>query len=312
MRAARAARSLPRARAAHARTQGVALQSAASFPIIRAAYPFVAAKLLTDPAPRLQRALLGMLRRQRSARGSARLAQFIELLEHALRATDPLTLTERLAATYLHEEHAPLLRELMGQLVDELDLLISRAVGVGGAAELARPAAQASGRRAPAAAASAGSAAVGEAGEVVAEEEEFPHDALERAVHALRVALGELASGSVDARSHAERLTRALLSQPLGQQMALELGLKLNERAMLRGAGLALGWPEHQLHTSRHPVSEADGIDGAGPGPHAARSGATASGADNHNGGGVRPRQNAAGSADAAPVRMGGSGDDIR
>jgi len=120
--------------------EGVALQADAKFPVIRAAYPFVAAKLLTDPSPRLQQALLDLLRKRSSKQGGAsHLTRLVGILEHALGYTDPLTLTENLAQIYLIPEHAPLVRELMDQAVDMLDYLASRAPElVDGALDTAR------------------------------------------------------------------------------------------------------------------------------------------------------------------------------
>ena len=62
-----------------------------------------------------------------------------------------------------------------------------------------------------------------------------------------REVLGELVSGSPTAHSRAQRLVRALLAEPMGQQFVLEFGLKLGERATVRSVGAVLQWPEEQL-----------------------------------------------------------------
>jgi hypothetical protein len=216
--------------------QGVALQADSKFPVIRAAYPFVAAKLLTDPSPRLQRALLDLLRKRRGRGGAAHLVQLVSILDHALSVSDPLTLTERLAQIYLIPEHAPLVRELMDQAIDMLDFLSTRAPEVAdrviGANDTPTP------------------------GETAAEAElRRTALAVQKAVRGAREVLGELASGSPVALSRAQRLMRALLAEPMGQQFVLEFGLKLGERATVRSAGLLLEWPENQLPGAHHRMN---------------------------------------------------------
>mmetsp|Transcript_13925 Transcript_13925/g.37414 ORF Transcript_13925/g.37414 Transcript_13925/m.37414 type:complete len:343 (+) Transcript_13925:92-1120(+) len=213
--------------------EGVALQADASFPVIKSAYPFIASKLLTDPSPELQRALLDLLRKRDGRDAGAHLVHLVSLLEQAMDITDPLTLTERLASLYLVPEHAPLVRELMEQAVDMLEYL---------------------------AVTGAGKAGTDDAGETRSErhgsqkKRDLNDEALRRTAQAvqsgvdgMQEVLAELAAGSQPARDRAGRVSRAILAEPMGQQFVLEFGLKLGERAALRSAATLLDWPEEQL-----------------------------------------------------------------
>lgn len=225
------------------------MQADAGFPVIRAAYPFVAAKLLTDPSPRLQAALLDLLSKKgRDGRsGPANLPQLVGLLQHALGEADALQLAEQLAAIYLSPQHAPLVRELMGQAVDMLDYLGSRAPELADATV---------GGLDPPVAGGGGGVARAE-GPADAELRQTAA-AVQHALAGVRQVAAEIAGGSPAARARAQRLARALLSEPMGQQFALEFALKLSERAAVRGAGALMGWPAEQM-PGAHLSAEAPG-----------------------------------------------------
>ena len=97
------------------------------FTIIKDAYPFVAARLLTERSPQLQRALSALLFRE----GALRWDFLEELLTAAAQTSeyDLLAVVEQLADYMLSEEGAPLQGALASQLVDELDTLGADSAG---------------------------------------------------------------------------------------------------------------------------------------------------------------------------------------
>jgi hypothetical protein len=215
------------------------LQADAKFPVIRTAYPFVAAKLLTDPSPRLQLALLAILRKGKGKSSAANLRQTAAILRQALASTDPLTLAERLASIYLAPEQAPFVRELMDQVIDLLDELSARAPDLVVSTAVATASAAAGVSAAAAPPAGADDADDAEA----AEERRLTALAVESALQSLRDVLTELASGSPVVHTRAQVLVRTLLDRPMGQQYAGEFAAKLSERAAARTKGVLKDWP---------------------------------------------------------------------
>ena len=103
--------------------EGVALQVDPSVAVIHAAYPYVAARLLTERSPRLQAALASLL--LDDATGRLRWESLEALLESAVGSTDydAIAAAEQLAEYLLSPSGQPLQQVLVEQLVEWLDEL---------------------------------------------------------------------------------------------------------------------------------------------------------------------------------------------
>ena len=101
--------------------EGLALQVDDKSAIIHDAYPYIAARLLTDRSPQLQRALVTLIFRD----GAIQWHLLEGLLDNAAgsRELDLLAAAEQLSGYLLSPEGSPMLERLTDEIVDEIDTL---------------------------------------------------------------------------------------------------------------------------------------------------------------------------------------------